>query len=1172
MVLRIASQAEPIPGYKLIERLGGGGFGEVWKAMAPGGILKAIKFVYGDLTSSDEEGQRAEQELKALSRVKSVRHPYILSLERYDILEGRLVIVMELADRNLFDRFKDCRATGLPGIPRDELLRYMEEVAEALDMMNVEYQLQHLDIKPQNLFLVHNHVKVADFGLVKDLAGMMASLTGGVTPVYAAPETFDGWVSRFCDQYSLAIVFQELLTGTRPFVSSSVAQLIQQHLKSAPNLASLPPGDREPIGRSLAKNPDDRFHTCMDLIKALRSAGMEVSRALRSVVPAARAGPMLPPLAQAPEQAPGVAPELGEQSISLFADGVGIAARGQLAPTGQTQWIQVEKGDEKGSEHRLNLAPARQEVEGDGVLFPALVIGLGGLGLGVLKRYVEKMHERFGQAGMPECLRLLQIDTDAEVAQQATVGDPGSLMVPSDFLLARLKRPSHYLKGKNRTAGWFNPKMLYRIPRQLATTGLRVLGRLAFIDNYRMIHRRLQAILEACYHRDTLIKAAERYGLGLRTTRPRVYIACGLAGGSGSGMFLDLAYVIRRIMLQHGHDNPEIIGIFLLPPTDRHHGRTLGLGNTFAALTELNHFSAPGTSFTAQYDERERVFNSQDPPFARCIFLQLPEDNEERSLREVFALAADYLYRNLVTPLGRVADDTRDRISILPRQPWGLSYQTFGSFRVSLPRQTLMHQVARKLCLKLVDRWLAKDSTPFKDDVARLVAEEWTVRELSPEKLIESLQESCATALGSPPEALFTTLTDPLNALDLNRIDEARQTLTSVFRSLEEILGQPDEYIGAGPSVLTEPMVQTAEALVNSWSVKLTSFAISLVEQPEYRLAGAEAAFRELVNTIERVCVEYDPLLKEIIVRAQDARARITKMMDALTGPASSRRAPNTLPSLVELMRAYPRWRLQVLVLQRVFAAYVSLRGALSDQLREVNYCRERLLEMRRRLAEAPAENLSLTDTMLTRALLPDGCRTLAESVEAMRQRFSAEDVNELDRRVQQFITQDFSSLAHLCLGSANRLKELERAMVRMAADFVGGRIGNTQVTDIYMSQYQKDDQIREDMVNMFAEAAPKLCSSRQQSSEIAILAVPPNVAGNKLRRLAQQAVPDADLEEADSSDDIVFYRERFQLLLSELEQLGPLGYEAYRQVGMADHFTPHSRTDIAQSRAASVN
>src|SRR5207244_13015389 len=157
-------------------------------------------------------GQRAEQELKALKRVMTVRHPYVLSLERFDIIDGQLLIVMELADRNLWDRFKECRQKGLPGITREELLGYMEESAEALDLMNIQYQLQHLDIKPQNLFLVHQHIKVADFGLVKDLGAMgAATMTGGVTPVYAAPETFDGWLSRYSDQYSLAIVYQEML-------------------------------------------------------------------------------------------------------------------------------------------------------------------------------------------------------------------------------------------------------------------------------------------------------------------------------------------------------------------------------------------------------------------------------------------------------------------------------------------------------------------------------------------------------------------------------------------------------------------------------------------------------------------------------------------------------------------------------------------------------------------------------------------------------------------------------------------------------------------------------------------------------------------------------------------------------------------------------------------------
>src|SRR5262245_5712752 len=287
-MLRIEPGSEPITGYKLIDRIGGGGFGEVWKAEAPGGLLKAIKIVYGDLQQTDADGtKRAEQELKALKRVQSVRHPYLLSLERYDIIENRLLIVMELADRNLWDRFRECRAQNLPGIPRDELLRYMEEAAEVLDLMNGEYQLQHLDIKPQNLFLVRNHVKVADFGLVKDLEGMMATVTGGITPVYAAPETFDGKVSRFCDQYSLAIVYEELLTGQRPFSGTSMQQLIMQHLSAQPNLTPLPKEDRVAIGRSLSKKPEGRFPSCMDLIRALRNAGTGEAVPIKKTAPSA---------------------------------------------------------------------------------------------------------------------------------------------------------------------------------------------------------------------------------------------------------------------------------------------------------------------------------------------------------------------------------------------------------------------------------------------------------------------------------------------------------------------------------------------------------------------------------------------------------------------------------------------------------------------------------------------------------------------------------------------------------------------------------------------------------------------------------------------------------------------------------------------------------------------
>src|SRR5262249_11674335 len=145
---------EPIPGYRLAEFLGRGGFGEVWKCVAPGGILKAVKFVHGNLTGLESDSAQARQELDALERVKAIRHPFILSLDRVEIVDGQLVIVMELADRSLQERFDECRAAGEPGIPRDELLGYLLEAAEALDVMNLRHGLLHLDIKPGNLFLI----------------------------------------------------------------------------------------------------------------------------------------------------------------------------------------------------------------------------------------------------------------------------------------------------------------------------------------------------------------------------------------------------------------------------------------------------------------------------------------------------------------------------------------------------------------------------------------------------------------------------------------------------------------------------------------------------------------------------------------------------------------------------------------------------------------------------------------------------------------------------------------------------------------------------------------------------------------------------------------------------------------------------------------------------------
>src|SRR3990172_6293938 len=279
-----------LPGYVLTERIGSGGYAEVWRAEAPGGISKAVNIVYGYY-----DDEFASQELKALERIKGVRHPFLLSLERFEVVNGRLAILTELAEMSLDQRLRQCRAEGLPGIPRDELLRYMSDTAEALDFLSKRHQLLHLDIKPENLLVLGDHIKVADFGLVKELATRTQnSLVSGMTPSYASPEMFDDEPSACSDQYSLAIVYQEMLVGTLPFPGRTAAQLAKQHTQAEPQLHALPPEDRPIVARALAKKPTDRFPSCRAFVEALLHRAESPREAPQA--PPSQPHPVAPPL------------------------------------------------------------------------------------------------------------------------------------------------------------------------------------------------------------------------------------------------------------------------------------------------------------------------------------------------------------------------------------------------------------------------------------------------------------------------------------------------------------------------------------------------------------------------------------------------------------------------------------------------------------------------------------------------------------------------------------------------------------------------------------------------------------------------------------------------------------------------------------------------------------
>ncbi|MCC9642339.1 protein kinase [Rhodopirellula sp. JC740] len=430
----IAPGYEPIAGYTLEKKIGEGGFGEVWLANAPGGLKKAVKFVFGAT-----DAKRGSRELKSLERIKGVHHPFLLTLERFGIVDDRLVIVTELADGSLEDILKRHQDRGSCGIPRAALLSYLHDAADALDYLHSNYQLQHLDVKPGNLLLVGGHVKVGDFGLLKDLRENDHSVVGGLTPIYAPPELFDGRPSINSDQYSLAVMYQELLTGTRPFTGRTIAQLATQHIHAAPVLDPLPAADRVAVARALEKNPDRRFESCKDFVEALRTP-----RGRDETVVKSSANPNVKQRKEAVEDLPSL--NSGQQAFS-----------GRV--TGH-----------------------------------AMVIAVGGLGaecLHELRRRVATLH-----SACPLDLHSVLIDTDMNSIHAARLTEASDRIPPATTLHTPLKSPQQYREGRTDHFRSISRRWIYNVPRSGSTEGMRPLGRLAMMDHAQTIDSKLRECID----------------------------------------------------------------------------------------------------------------------------------------------------------------------------------------------------------------------------------------------------------------------------------------------------------------------------------------------------------------------------------------------------------------------------------------------------------------------------------------------------------------------------------------------------------------------------------------------------------------------------------------------------------------------------------------------------
>jgi serine/threonine-protein kinase len=254
---------EPFPGYRLRRLLGFGSFAEVWEAEGEGDTPIALKFL-------PAERERATPgEIRSLQAIRQLSHPNLIRIHRVWCHLGYIVIAMERADGSLADLHDSYRSETGSGVIIEHACLLLSQAAAALDFLNTRQHclegksvaIQHCDIKPSNLMLFGDTVKLADFGLAATLSGSVAACRPCGTPAYAAPEIFRGRLNRHSDQYSLAVTYCELRGGRLPFPRPP-RSFAADYLPPPPDLSMLSPPERPILAQALSHTPEERWPSC----------------------------------------------------------------------------------------------------------------------------------------------------------------------------------------------------------------------------------------------------------------------------------------------------------------------------------------------------------------------------------------------------------------------------------------------------------------------------------------------------------------------------------------------------------------------------------------------------------------------------------------------------------------------------------------------------------------------------------------------------------------------------------------------------------------------------------------------------------------------------------------------------------------------------------------------
>jgi hypothetical protein len=715
---------------------------------------------------------------------------------------------------------------------------------------------------------------------------------------------------------------------------------------------------------------------------------------------------------------------------------------------------------------------------------------------------------------------------------------------------------------------------MFQISSVGGTNGHRALGRLAIFENHRRIVASVRTEIEWLLDPVRVQEAMAATGERLRTDEPKVCLVASMGGGVGSGMFIDLCYLVRMVLLESGMSSPDVEGYLLAS----HRSEKNAVGeqrriNSFALAQDILDYSQAEASYSVDYDGHGESHSFTGPPCKAIYYFDaenpaLPDPKVEA----VEDAIADALIHHTTTPLGK-------QIEGIERQERWPAHRNLGIFTLTYPMRDLLSATAKRFCAEVVAQWLEPMPRRDGDTVMEQAVAVMTSAGFDAGDIGESLLDACNAHLPEPIHVLAGKLLVEIE----DRLKSAkRKDHDDIFKdgmlAVKELLGvDPDEE----NLVLKEEPVY--EAALNRATNDLAAELLeplrealhSQLDRPGHRLERwrrtwegfSSFLLQKLDQTQESIRTE----IQRVCRRSRQLRERITGVPESgsgtISGPTGRRMA---------MLNQYVEEKIACRVREQVFQVYLVLRGKLSDWSRDLVRVRQNVDQLLQRLEEPTHAPAVHAQGWASQTLFPGGYISLDEACEHLYEQVHPVAQQDLDAWLQSSTIIGAGGLWAVCSKDEEFQKGLPGMILGSAMRWLQEGLSDIDVAQAFWDRHTTAEDAGRELSSFYEWSSP---SSPYRSPRGAMDAAPPTerwfimtppTAGGQaivdmFRAQGSAAAPTVITE----GEECVFYRTQAHAALARILPKWVLESKALYDAAKQSRLSPEIFPQLAEAVAS---